>query len=129
MHVDVEKRLREHHVETPSDMAPQWSDVPADMGMHLLQTAASLIALLTPDELIMHLLEQVVPVIPAADGGVLWLFDRRSSKLRVASLYGLPLLPATHALVERCYLSPGETMVGKAFQQHDVVSDVTQPSE
>lgn len=84
----------------------------------LLNVSSYLVSVLDPDELLNNLVSRVVDALPAVQGGVLWLYERRSSKLRIASICGLPLTPATMADFRRCQINPGEGLAGQAFQSH-----------
>nr|MCU0495568.1 GAF domain-containing protein [Chloroflexaceae bacterium] len=74
----------------------------------LLQVSAYLVAVRNPDELIPHLVSQVVETLPSVQAGILWLYDRRNNRLRIASTHGLPLDPQTLASLHQFSCSPSE---------------------
>jgi len=85
----------------------------------LLQTASQLIA--TGHCQDSSAMEHIVKALPTIQAGLLWLYERRSSKLQVASLYGLPLRQKTLEELQSCQLNPGETLVGLAFQRNELL--------
>jgi|GEM_PF-442067 len=82
----------------------------------LLKVSTYLVSVLDPDELLVNLTQRVVEVVPAVQAGLLWLYDRQQSALRVASLYGLDLGVGREALL-RLRLRPGEGLAGTALQR------------
>jgi two-component system phosphate regulon sensor histidine kinase PhoR len=87
----------------------------------LLHVSSYLVSVLNPDELMESLVEQVVAALPAVQGGILWLYERRSASLRVVSTYGLPLAPVTLADLRRCQLIPGEGLPGQSQQSAEAL--------
>lgn len=83
---------------------------------NLLKVSTYLVSVLDPDELLSTLAQRVVEVVPAVQAGLLWLYDRQQSALRVASLHGIESGPACEALL-RLRLRPGEGLPGAAFQR------------
>lgn len=87
----------------------------------LLKVSSYLVAVLDPDELLANLVARVVDALPAVQGGLLWIREQRSGKLRMVSMYGLPLDQATLIDLQRCQLSPGEGLAGQAFQSNEAL--------
>jgi two-component system phosphate regulon sensor histidine kinase PhoR len=83
----------------------------------LLQVSTYLVAVLDPDELFTNLVRRVVDALPVVQAGVLWLYDRRTGSLRVASTYGMPLEQGLLDQFVRCQLRPGESFTGFTFQR------------
>lgn len=82
----------------------------------LLKVSTYLVSVLDPDELLISLTQRVVELVPAVQAGLLWLYDRQRSALRVASFYGLDLGVGRDALF-RLNLRPGEGLAGATFQR------------
>src|SRR5437868_936184 len=83
---------------------------------NLLKVSTYLVSVLDPDELLVSMTQRVVEVVPAVQAGMLWLYDRHQSALRVASLHGLDVGVSREALL-RLRLRPGEGLAGVAFQR------------
>ncbi len=69
-------------------------DVPAPLEARsqlrsdLLAAAAHLMTIQEPQELMDHVVQQIVTVAPSVQAGIIWLFDRQQGMLRVAALHG-----------------------------------------
>ncbi len=87
----------------------------------LLNVAARLTAIPDLATLLAHLVPLVVEALPAVDGGMLWLYDRRIGKLQATTSSGLPLEPSTQRDLERCQVGVGEALAGQAFQHRRIV--------
>lgn len=83
---------------------------------NLLSVSTYLVSVLDPDELLFNLTERVVEVVPAVQAGLLWLYDRQWSAVRVASLHGLEPGPGYEALL-RLRLRAGEGLPGMVLQR------------
>jgi two-component system phosphate regulon sensor histidine kinase PhoR len=81
----------------------------------LLRMAASLAALSDTRELFQQSVVYAVDALPMVDAGVLWLYDEREGRLRMASHYGLPFDAATLAELQKFTINPGEGLTGQAF--------------
>ncbi|NTW97430.1 MAG: histidine kinase, partial [Oscillochloris sp.] len=87
--------------------------------MGLFQASASLVAVLDPEELFVTLITRVVESLPAVQGGVLWIYDSKSGRLRASATAGLPIdSAARHGLLSSS-LRSGEGMAGVAFQRSE----------
>lgn len=86
----------------------------------LLNVSTYLVSVLDPDELLLNLTERVVAVVPAVQAGLLWLYDRPTSSLRVSSLHGLEQNSGREALL-RLQLRPGEGLPGTVLQNSEPV--------
>src|SRR5437868_13019490 len=87
---------------------------------NLLSVSTYLVSVLDPDELLFKLTERVVEVVPAVQAGLLWLYDRQRSALRVLSLHGVESGPSRDALL-RLRLRPGEGLAGTVMQRGEPV--------
>lgn len=87
---------------------------------NLLNVSTYLVSVLDPDELLFKLTERVVEVVPAVQAGLLWLYDRQRSALRVLSLHGVENGPSRDALL-RLRLRPGEGLAGTVMQRGEPV--------
>ncbi|NJN66719.1 MAG: GAF domain-containing protein [Chloroflexaceae bacterium] len=87
----------------------------------MLTVAASLVGVLDLDELCRDVMGRVVQVFPAIDAGILWLYEWRAGKLRVASVAGLPLDAPTLETLKMCQIAPGEALAGQVFQQNELL--------
>lgn len=105
---------------TPSDMVK--TPASSAIAMQVLRLSSICLSVLDRETLHNDLMQNVVEALPSVQAGVLWLYERHTGKLRVASLYGLPLKPALLAAFEYCLLSTGETLVGQVFQRNEQVS-------
>ena len=84
---------------------------------NLLSVSSYLASVLDPDELLVNLARRVIEVVPAVQAGMLWLYDRHQSALRVASVYGLDLGENRDVLV-RLRLRPGVGLAGEIGRAH-----------
>jgi two-component system, OmpR family, phosphate regulon sensor histidine kinase PhoR len=85
--------------------------------MSLFQASANLVAMLDPEQLFASLIAQVVEALPAVHGGVLWVYDMKSGRLRASATAGLPIDGAARQGLLSCSLRSGEGMAGVAFQR------------
>ncbi|EFO81078.1 PAS sensor protein [Oscillochloris trichoides DG-6] len=83
--------------------------------MNLFQAASSLVAILDPDELFVTLLARVVEALPAVHGGVLWIADPKSGRLRASATAGLPLDAPGRQILLSAALRSGEGAAGMVF--------------
>lgn len=95
-----------------ADEAEQRSQVLSN----LLRVSTYLVSVLDPTALIESLAQRVVEVVPAVQAGLLWIYDRQHTILRVESAYGLELGPGHEALL-RLRLRPGEGLPGTVLQR------------
>jgi two-component system phosphate regulon sensor histidine kinase PhoR len=87
---------------------------------NLLNVSSYLTSVLDPDELLASLARRVVEVVPAVQVGLLWLYDRQQSALRVASMYGLE--PGIdRELLLRLRLRPGIGLAGVVLQRGEPI--------
>jgi two-component system phosphate regulon sensor histidine kinase PhoR len=87
---------------------------------NLLKVSSYLTAMLDPDELLAGLARRVVEVVPAVHVGLLWLYDRQRSALRIASMYGLES-SADRDLPLRLQLRPGVGLAGVVLQRGESI--------
>ncbi len=80
--------------DQPVNEAEQRSEVLSN----LLDVSTYLVSVLDPTELFAGLVRRVVEVVPAVQAGLLWIYDRQQTALRLESYYGLDLGPATEAV-------------------------------
>jgi len=83
---------------------------------NLLSVSSYLASVLDPDELLVNLARRVIEVVPAVQAGMLWLYDRHQSALRVASVYGLDL-GENRDVLARLRLRPGVGLAGVVLQR------------
>ncbi len=83
---------------------------------NLLSVSSYLTSVLDPEELFSGLTQHVVEVVPAVQAGLLWLYDRQQSALRVVSMYGLDF-DANRELLMRLRLRPGIGLAGVVLQR------------
>jgi two-component system phosphate regulon sensor histidine kinase PhoR len=83
---------------------------------NLLRVSTYLVSMLDPAELIAGLAQRVVEVVPAVQAGLLWIFDRQQTLLRVESHHGLEPGAGLEALL-RLRLRPGEGLPGNVLQR------------
>ncbi len=83
---------------------------------NLLSVSSYLASVLDPDELLVSLARRVIEVVPAVQAGMLWLYDRHQSALRVASVYGLDL-GENRDVLARLRLRPGVGLAGVVLQR------------
>ncbi|HWQ13315.1 MAG TPA: ATP-binding protein [Roseiflexaceae bacterium] len=83
---------------------------------NLLRVSTYLVSVLDPAELIAGLAQRVVEVVPAVQAGLLWIFDRQHTLLRVESHHGLEPGAGLEALL-RLRLRPGEGLPGNVLQR------------
>jgi two-component system phosphate regulon sensor histidine kinase PhoR len=98
--------------DQPINEAEQRSEVLAN----LLDVSTYLVSVLNPSELFAGLVRRVVEVVPAVQAGLLWIYDRQSTTLRLESFYGLDFSPANEAIC-RLRLRPGEGLAGEALRR------------
>jgi two-component system phosphate regulon sensor histidine kinase PhoR len=84
--------------------------------MSLLKVSSYLVSVLDPDELLANLVSLLVEALPSVQGGMLWLYDRRVSRLRMVSIYGLPIDAETCTALKNQSFSLGEGLAGQALQ-------------
>lgn len=99
-------------VEPLSDEAELRSQVLSN----LLRVSTYLVSSLDPELLVPTLAQRVVEVVPAVQAGILWMYERQNTTLRVASVHGLEHGPGVAALL-RLQLRPGEGLPGNALQR------------
>jgi two-component system phosphate regulon sensor histidine kinase PhoR len=87
----------------------------------MLTAATSLVGVLDLDELSRDVMGRVIQALPAIDAGVLWLYEWRAGKLRVASVAGLPLDAPTLETLRMTQIAPGEALAGQVFQQNELL--------
>ncbi len=87
----------------------------------LLNISSYLVSIMDLDELLMRVVTQVVDTLPSVQGGILWLYDRRSGGIRVATSYGLPLTSTTYTDLQSCQLEPGEGASGQSLQRNEPI--------
>jgi two-component system phosphate regulon sensor histidine kinase PhoR len=83
---------------------------------NLLSVSSYLTSVLDPEELLTSLARRVVEVVPAVQAGLLWLYDRQQSALRVASTHGIDF-GVTRELPLRLRLRPGVGLAGVVLQR------------
>src|SRR5262249_24719461 len=83
---------------------------------NLLSVSSYLTSVLDPEELLSSLARRVVEVVPAVQAGMLWLYDRHQSALRIASMHGIDLGPH-RGLPLRLRLRPGVGLAGVVLQR------------
>jgi two-component system phosphate regulon sensor histidine kinase PhoR len=83
---------------------------------NLLSVSSYLTSVLDPEELFSGLTQHVVEVVPAVQAGLLWLYERQQSALRVVSMYGLDF-DANRELLMRLRLRPGIGLAGVVLQR------------
>lgn len=83
----------------------------------LMQLSTTLISVLDPEELVTSLISQIVGVLPAVQGGILWMHESRSDTLRFASAYNLPIDQATLEELHFVQLRVSETRQGMVFRR------------
>jgi two-component system phosphate regulon sensor histidine kinase PhoR len=98
--------------DQPVNEAEQRSEVLSN----LLDVSTYLVSVLDPTELFAGLVRRVVEVVPAVQAGLLWIYDRQQTALRLESYYGLDFGPATEAVC-RLRLRPGEGLAGEALRR------------
>ncbi len=86
----------------------------------LLKTTSYLLTITDFDELMRQCLLRTLGVLPMVQAGILWLYELRSGKLRVAAMQGLPLEPATLQSLQMCQIVPGEGLTGQVFQSGEL---------
>ncbi|MCG8348585.1 MAG: ATP-binding protein [Chloroflexales bacterium] len=84
--------------------------------MSLLKVSSYLVSVLDPDELVTNIISHLVEELPSVQGGMLWLYDRRVSRLRMVSIYGLPINSETCEALKSQSFSMGEGLAGQALQ-------------
>src|SRR5262245_9749081 len=87
---------------------------------NLLSVSSYLTSVLDPEELFSGLTQHVVEVVPAVQAGLLWLYDRQQSALRVVSMYGLDF-DANRELLMRLRLRPGIGLAGVVLQRGEPI--------
>lgn len=95
----------------------------AEVLTNIQAVLATLVGTLNLEKLLSGLIGQVMKALPGVDAGLLWLYERRSGKLRMVSMDGFVTLDA--ALLEAlrsCQIVPGEGLAGQAFQSHEILS-------
>src|SRR5690349_20284384 len=102
---DVFERTRTNEVEQRGEVLN-----------NLLSVSSYLTSVLDPDELLTSLARRVVEVVPAVQAGLLWLYDRHQSALRVASTHGIDL-GASRELPMRLRMRPGVGLAGVVLQR------------
>lgn len=100
--------------------APSEVEIRSQVLNNLLKVSTYLVSVLDPNELLIGLAQRVVEVVPAVQAGVLWMFDRQLTQLRVESTHGLEAGPGLEALL-RLRLRPGEGMPGAVLQRGESV--------
>ncbi|MGQ9549643.1 MAG: GAF domain-containing protein [Roseiflexus sp.] len=98
--------------DQPTSEAEQRSEVLTN----LLDVSTYLVSVLDPNELFTGLVRRVVEVVPAVQAGLLWIYNRHQTALRLESYYGLDFGPATEAVC-RLRLRPGEGLAGEALRR------------
>jgi two-component system phosphate regulon sensor histidine kinase PhoR len=98
----------------------------AEVLANIQTVSAALVGTLSLEKILHGLMARVVQVLPGVEAGLLWLYDRRSGKLRMASFHGLSLDPSLLGALQTCQIVPGEGVAGQAFQANDLVSVVGQ---
>ncbi len=118
----------EDEIDTYTDVSDQGAaygaELPSEIHLQLtglLDVAAYLVSVLNLDELLHHLVDQVVDVLPFMQAGILWMYERRLGKLRVVATSGLPLTLGTLNDLQRCQLASGEGPAGCTHQGGEVV--------
>lgn len=89
----------------------------ATEAMSLFQASASLVATLDPEQLFTSLITRAVEALPAIQGGVLWIYEPKSGRLRASSLAGLPLDDTARQALLASSLRIGESLAGTTFQR------------
>jgi two-component system, OmpR family, phosphate regulon sensor histidine kinase PhoR len=105
--------------ETSSDAVP--TDRDDSQVAALLRVSSYLVSVLDPDELLENLVVRVVEALPSVQAGILWLYEARTAKLRAVASFGLPLEPATLALLHESNLSSGEGLAGQALHEQEAL--------
>lgn len=100
----------------PAELTPL---LPATLLGDLLRVAAELVAADNYEALLQQIIAASVAVLPPMQAGILWLYEPRVGRLRIAATHALPLEPATLAALKHCQFSPGETLIGQVFQCSD----------
>ncbi|NJM07265.1 hypothetical protein HC891_15325 [Candidatus Gracilibacteria bacterium] len=91
-----------------------------DRVLDLFKISSYLISVLDAEELQRNLVSSVAEALPSVHSGILWLFDAQKGRLRVASIYKLPLEAQTRKEFEQCQLRIGEGAAGAAVQRGEL---------
>jgi two-component system phosphate regulon sensor histidine kinase PhoR len=83
----------------------------------LLEISTYMVSVLDPEMLLRDLAKRVVGAMPAVVAGALWLYDRRSGRLRVVSSYGLHTISQNFEQLIQLQLRPGEGLAGTVMQR------------
>ena len=79
----TEKVFAEADHDAPAPLEPR-----GHLHSDLLTAAAHLVTIQEPQELMDHVVQQIVTVVPLVQASIIWLFDRQQGMLRVAALHG-----------------------------------------
>ena len=75
-------RTRERRASTRQRKAAPPSDA-ATQVMSLFKASSYLVSVLDPQELFSNLVSRVVEALPSVQGGILWVYDAKTGRLRV----------------------------------------------
>lgn len=87
----------------------------------LLRIAAELVKVDSFEALLHQIVVCSVDVLPLMQAGVLWLYEPRVGRLRIAATHGLPLEPDCLTALKSCQISPGETLIGQVLQSREPI--------
>ncbi|NJP06129.1 MAG: GAF domain-containing protein [Chloroflexaceae bacterium] len=105
--------------ETEATATPSIPENPTNSSIlpeTLIKIASSLVTVLDHAELLNILLPRLMDVMPGFQAGLLWLLDRRTGRLQVATDYALPLETSTRTALVNCQLISGEGVAGQTMQ-------------
>jgi two-component system phosphate regulon sensor histidine kinase PhoR len=102
----------------PEKLSALADRVITDDFIRLLATATRLVATLDSKTLLASIAEHVVHTLPSAQASMLWLQERRASKLRLVSLSGFELDFSTAEMLRESSLSPTDLL--GSHSHHDI---------
>jgi two-component system phosphate regulon sensor histidine kinase PhoR len=91
----------------------------SNLAAALMGIAADTAALDSTHQMMQQSLERAVVALPHIDAGMLWMHEPRTDRLRLTAICHMPLDAQAIAALKQLQFMPGESLVGRAFQNSE----------